>query len=147
MVSPHLLVIACVDEPRLHAHAISGPLNATLDNRRNTQRLGNLARVVCSVFVLHHRHPRDDSQTTDPAQLSEQLVVKTLRKVSVLFPCAQTGERQHGDRGGEYADRDEQEREWNAAETSASGGGCCPFDSARFDVENPCKRDNNREAC
>src|SRR5262249_36487483 len=95
--SPDMPVAARIDEACLYADAISGPLNAPLDDRRHAQCIGDLPQVARPLFVLEHRGARNDPQVANAGDLAEQLVVEALSEVRVFFAGAQVGEWQHGD--------------------------------------------------
>src|SRR5262249_13793525 len=132
---------------------------------------GYLTGVARPLLVLHHRHARDDPEITNSTHLPQQLVVKTLREVGVLFPRAQTGERQNSDRGRagsgvgpctgkatgaaaqdevveetgsrcEHANAHEHQPQLNPSWT---GGGRGPLDSTAPDIEDPSESDDDRE--
>ena len=95
---PHVLVRVGINQLHIYADAIADPTNAAFQNGTNPKSLPDFANIGCLPAIRHNGGARDHFQITDLRQISEHVVLNTVREIRVLFFVAQIFKRQHCNR-------------------------------------------------
>src|SRR5437016_13978765 len=91
-------ILSRVEQLRADAHAVARALHLAFDDVGNAKLVRDLAKITCSAaLVLHHACPADDFQLGHLRQISENLILHTIREIGVLLLLAQILKRQHSD--------------------------------------------------
>jgi len=95
---PEMRIGACIDQLRIHSHAIANTLNTSFHDMRNAKLISDLAQITFgSGLLLHNRSAADDLQVRDPGQVGQNFILHAVSKKCVLRVAASVFKRQHGD--------------------------------------------------
>ena len=89
VLSPDVIVVRGVDQLHTDSDPVCNSLHATLYHRHHAQLFADLADTLPTAGITHHRSPRDDLQTANLRQVSENFVLNAAREKSVFLVRAE----------------------------------------------------------
>src|SRR5205807_9621707 len=65
VLRPEVLIVSSIDKLGSDSQIVRGFSDTSLENASHSQLSSNLAKILTSTLVMHHRGPRYDSQFSD----------------------------------------------------------------------------------